>query len=202
MTAARVLRYGPRAAIIECPAGGAVALGQLLGATGLFVEVVPAEVSVLVIAARPITVADVQGVIASLPEHLPEASGRDIEIPTVYDGIDLDLVAEGTGLTVAEVVRLHSETEYFAAFAGFAPGYVYCTGLAPALHLPRRPSPRTSVPAGSVAIADAYTAVYPTASPGGWHLIGRTDLTLFDLRRPEPSLIRPGDRVRFTVRTP
>lgn len=201
MTTTRVLQYGPRAAIVECPAGDAVALGQLLSATGMFVEVVPAEVSVLVIAAHSITAPDVAGVLASLPDRLPRAEGRDIEIPTLYDGEDLRLVAQATGLSVAEVVALHSGTEYFAAFAGFAPGYVYCTGLPPALRLPRRPSPRISVPAGSVAIADAYTAVYPTASPGGWHLIGRTDLTLFDLRRPEPSLIRPGDRVRFTVRT-
>lgn len=201
MTEARVLRYGPRAAIIECPPGSAVALGGALSATGLFTEVVPAEQSVLVVANRGISVADVEGVLASLPDHLPAALGRDIEVPTVYDGADLDLVAEATGLSVAEVVALHSGTVYDAAFAGFAPGYMYCTGLDTRLRLPRRPSPRTSVPAGSVAIADAYTAVYPTASPGGWHLIGRTDLTLFDLRRPEPSLIRPGDRVRFTVRT-
>jgi len=177
-------------------------LGQALIGTERFGEVVPAEQSVLVTLPRGMTVEDVRGIIRSLPGELPAAEGRDIEIPVIYSGPDLALVAESTGLGVEQDVALHSGTTYFAAFAGFAPGYVYCTGLPRELWLPRRPSPRTSVPAGSVAIADAYTAVYPASSPGGWHLIGVTDLTLFDLRRPEPALIRPGDRVRFTVRTP
>lgn len=196
-----VLPYGPRAALIECEPGRAVALGQALHATGRFREVVPAEASVLVIYADAMTVGDVRGIIEALPADLPDAEGRLIEIPTRYDGADLELVAEACGLQVDEVIRLHTGTTYCAAFAGFSPGYVYCTGLPRELWLPRRPSPRISVPAGSVAIADAYTAVYPTASPGGWHLIGSTDLPLFDLGRPEPTLIRPGDRVRFTVRT-
>ena len=198
----RVLPYGPNAALIECAPGAAVQLGQALIGTERFGEVVPAEQSVLVTLPRGMTVEDVRGIIRSLPGELPAAEGRDIEIPVIYSGPDLALVAESTGLGVEQVVALHSGTTYFAAFAGFAPGYVYCTGLPRELWLPRRPSPRTSVPAGSVAIADAYTAVYPASSPGGWHLIGVTDLTLFDLRRPEPALIRPGDRVRFTVRTP
>ena len=198
---ARVLPYGPGAALIECARGHAVSLGQALLATGCFVEVVPAEQSVLVLLPRAMTLPDVQGIASSLPEQLPAAAGREIEIPVVYDGEDLAFVAQVTGLDVAAVVALHSGREYSAAFAGFAPGYVYCTGLAPELWIPRRPSPRTRVPAGSVAIADAYTATYPQASPGGWHLLGRTDLTLFDLTRSEPALIRPGDRVRFTVRT-
>lgn len=201
MTTYTVLPYGPNAALIECPNGVAVQLGQALIRADRFVEVVPAEQSVLVIMPNRTTLDDVRGILASLPSQLPEVEGRHIEIPVVYDGVDLDLVAQATELSTAEVVRRHSAAEYFAAFSGFAPGYVYCTGLARELWLPRRPSPRTSVPAGSVAIADAYTAVYPQASPGGWHLIGRTHLTLFDLTRTEPALIRPGDRVHFTVRT-
>lgn len=202
MTAANVLPYGPHAALIECQSGLAVRLGQALLHTGRFVEVVPAEQSVLVLMPRGMVVEDVHSIVAALPQDLPQAEGRHIAIPVVYDGPDLTLVAEATGLSVADVIALHSQTEYFAAFSGFAPGYTYCTGLDRQLWLARRPSPRTSVPAGSVAIADAYTAVYPQSSPGGWHLIGRTDLTLFDLTRAEPALIRPGDRVRFTVRTP
>lgn len=202
MTVATVLPYGPNAALIECAPGTAVRLGQALIHTGRFSEVVPAEQSVLVMMPRGMVVEDVRSIIHSLPTDLPEAEGRDIEIPVVYDGPDLDIVAQAAGLDVDTVITLHSQTTYFAAFSGFAPGYAYCTGLDRRLWLPRRPSPRTSVPAGSVAIADAYTAVYPQASPGGWHLIGRTDLTLFDLTRAEPALIRPGDRVRFTVRTP
>ena len=201
MTHTLVLPYGPHAALVECEPGQAVALGQALLRTSQFREVVPAECSVLVTMPPEMTLADVRGLIASLPATLPIADGRDIEIPTVYDGADLELVANAVQLSVEEVILRHSATTYFAAFAGFAPGYVYCTGLDRSLWLPRRPSPRTSVPAGSVAIADAYAAVYPQASPGGWHLIGRTDLTLFDLSKSEPALIRPGDRVRFTVRT-
>lgn len=200
MRGLEVLQYGPFGAIMECPPGTAVALAQALVATGRFREVVPAEQSVLVILPRGMTLPEVQGIAESLPDELPVVEGRDVEIPVVYDGEDLALVAQATGLSVEEVVAIHSGTTYFAAFAGFAPGYVYCTGLDARLRLPRRPTPRTSVPAGSVAIADAYTAIYPTASPGGWHLLGHTDLTLFDLKRPEPALIRPGDRVRYTVR--
>lgn len=196
-----VLPYGRDAALIECVPGTAVALAQALQRAGGFLEVVPAERSVLVRLARGNTVHDLRSLLATLPDDLPAPEGRDIEVPVRYDGADLDQVARTVGLTTAEVVALHSGVTYDASFAGFAPGYVYCTGLDPRLHLPRRPSPRTRVPAGSVAIADIYTAVYPTASPGGWHLLGTTDLPLFDLTRTEPALIRPGDRVRFTVRT-
>ena len=196
-----VLQYGPHAAMVECPAASALQIAQLLIETSRFVEVVPAERSVLVRLPGGMSWVEVQGIVDSLPDVLPQVVGREVVIPVIYDGADLALVAGATGLTVEEVIALHSSGTYLAAFAGFAPGYVYCTGLDPRLQLPRRPSPRTSVPAGSVAIADVYCAVYPSASPGGWHLLGHTDLTLFDLKRPEPALIRPGDRVRYTVRT-
>ncbi len=196
-----VLQYGPNGAIIECPAASAIALAQALMDTGRFREVVPAERSVLVMLPRGMTRAEVEGITDTLPEELPASVGRELEIPVVYDGADLALVASATHLSVDEVITIHSGVTYLAAFAGFSPGYVYCTGLDPRLRLPRRPTPRTSVPAGSVAIADAYAAIYPTSSPGGWHLLGHTDLTLFDLNRPEPALIQPGDRVRYTVRT-
>lgn len=91
----------------------------------------------------------------------------------------------------------HAAGTYRAAFCGFAPGFAYLTGLDPSLHLPRRDTPRTRVPAGSIAIAAEYTAVYPSASPGGWHLIGRTDATLFDPQRQPPALIVPGTAVHF-----
>lgn len=201
MIGLHVLPYGRHAAIVECSAGAAVPLAQALLDTGSFLEVVPAERSVLVQLRAGRSWVDVQGIVDSLPDELPAVIGRDVEVPTRYDGEDLALVAKATGLGVAEVIALHSGTTYDAAFSGFAPGYVYCTGLDTRLHLPRRPTPRTRVPAGSVAIADVYTAVYPTASPGGWHLLGTTDLPLFDLGKSEPALIRPGDRVHFTVRT-
>jgi KipI family sensor histidine kinase inhibitor len=178
-----------------------LALAQALMETHRFREVVPAEQSVLLLLPQGMSRSELEGITDSLPDELPLVVGREVEIPVRYDGADLTLVAEATHLTVAEVIAIHAGTTYLAAFSGFAPGYVYCTGLDPRLRLPRRPSPRTVVPAGSVAIADAYAAIYPTASPGGWHLLGHTDLTLFDLNRPEPALIQPGDRVRYTVRT-
>ncbi len=98
-----------------------------------------------------------------------------------------------------EVVERHTAPTYRCAFCGFAPGFAYLTGLDPALHLPRRPTPRTRVPAGSVAIAAEYAAVYPSASPGGWHLIGHTDATMWDATRDEPALVRPGTLVRFVI---
>lgn len=124
-------------------------------------------------------------------------AGRFIEIPTHYDGADLDEVAHATGLDVAEVVARHTAREYTVYALGFAPGFAYLGELDPALVLPRRATPRTRVPAGSVAIAGAQTAVYPSATPGGWHLIGTTSLVMFDAQRDPPALLAAGDRVRF-----
>jgi KipI family sensor histidine kinase inhibitor len=125
------------------------------------------------------------------------APGPLVEIATVYDGEDLPWVAEQWGVDVEGAVAEHSGTDLRAAFCGFAPGFAYLVGLPPQRHLPRRDTPRPRVPAGAVAVAGEYTAIYPTASPGGWHLIGRTDAVLWDPDRPRPALIAPGDRVRF-----
>ena len=124
-------------------------------------------------------------------------SGHEVVLDVVYDGEDLAAVAAASGLSVDEVIALHSGALYRCDFCGFAPGFAYLSGLDPLLHLPRRATPRTSVPAGSVAIAGPYTAVYPSASPGGWHLLGRTDATLWDLDADPPSPITPGTTVRF-----
>ncbi len=129
-------------------------------------------------------------------EHV-QADGRLIEVPTRYDGPDLAEVAERTALSVDDVIALHSGTEFVAAFCGFAPGFAYLSGLPAVLQLPRRPSPRTLVPAGSLAMASEFTSVYPTASPGGWHLLGTVAVSMFDLTREPAALIAPGDRVRF-----
>jgi len=120
-----------------------------------------------------------------------------VNLDVRYDGPDLVVVAELTGLSVAEVVDLHSSTAYRASFSGFAPGFVYLTGVPTALRVPRRAAPRQSVPSGSVAIADAFTAVYPRSSPGGWQLLGSTDATLWDSERQPAALISPGATVRF-----
>lgn len=114
-----------------------------------------------------------------------------------YDGADLADVAATTGLTVADVVARHTAPVYEVAFGGFMPGFAYLTGLDPVLHVPRRDSPRERVPAGSVAIAGEFTAVYPAATPGGWQLLGRTEVELFDVDRDPPALLAPGTRVRF-----
>ncbi len=127
-------------------------------------------------------------------------SGRRIEIPVCYGGacgIDLDAVAAHAGLGADDVIARHAGGDYRVAMLGFAPGFPYLLGLDPALHMPRRAQPRTRVPRGSVAIGGAQTGIYPAELPGGWHLIGRTPWTLFDLARDPPSLLLPGDRVRF-----
>ncbi|MEV0664086.1 5-oxoprolinase subunit PxpB [Actinomadura luteofluorescens] len=162
------------------------------------VDVVPGERTVLVVADRS---ADLSRLAALLP-RLRLADGvvsdaEPLEIPVVYDGEDLDEVASLTGLTRAEVVGRHSAGSYTVAYLGFSPGFGYLSGLDPALHVARRESPRKAVPAGSVAVAGPYAAVYPSRSPGGWRLLGRSRLPLWDVSRDPPSLLRPGTRVRF-----
>ncbi|MCY3015621.1 MAG: 5-oxoprolinase subunit PxpB [Planctomycetota bacterium] len=128
------------------------------------------------------------------------ATGAIIEIPVAYggdDGPDLAAVAAHIGLDSEAVVRLHTSTDHVVGMIGFAPGFPYLLGLPAALSIPRRATPRTSVPAGSVAIAERQTGIYPRTSPGGWHVIGRTPRAMFDPRRDPPALLRAGDRVRF-----
>ena len=144
---------------------------------------------------------------AAALERLAEGGGpidpappRVVEIPVAYGGDagpDLAAVAAAAGLDADTVVRLHFRTAHVVGMIGFAPGFPYLLGLPQALRLPRRGTPRTSVPAGSVAIAEGQTGIYPRESPGGWHLIGRTTLSLFDPHRDPPALLRAGDRVRF-----
>jgi KipI family sensor histidine kinase inhibitor len=125
------------------------------------------------------------------------AGGALVEVPVTYDGDDLAEVAELLGITTREVVDLHTGSEYSVGFTGFAPGFAYLSGGHPALTVPRRSSPRTRIPAGSVALAGTFSGVYPRESPGGWQLIGTTREQMWDLRRPQPALLLPGDRVRF-----
>lgn len=127
-------------------------------------------------------------------------AGRVVEIPTSYDGPDLVETAERSKLTVDDLVMLHTGREYRAFFLGFLPGFAYCGVVDPRILAPRLVRPRERVPAGSVAVADGQTSVYPFDSPGGWRLIGRTDVRVFDKAKDPPALIRPGDRVRFIAR--
>src|SRR5690606_13055047 len=132
-------------------------------------------------------------VIAAHADEVPPlADGRLHEIAVRYDGPDLADVAERTGCSIADVIALHSAREYAVLAIGFAPGFAYLGELDPALVLPRRDTPRTRVPAGSVAIAGAQTGIYPRVSPGGWHLLGTTDAVLFDPTRESPALFRAG----------
>jgi KipI family sensor histidine kinase inhibitor len=166
-------------------------------------DVVPAYGSVAVFfdalrqAGEPL--AEQLALAAQTPEVPADAPQRVAYVlPVRYDGPDLADVAERTGLSPSEVIRRHSEPAYDVHFLGFAPGFAYLGPLDAALVLPRRAAPRRRVPAGSVAIAGAQTGVYPLETPGGWHLIGRTETVLFDSGRDPPNLLAPGDRVRFS----
>ena len=171
-----------------------------------FVEAVPAAETVMVHFDPARTAAPVLGPRLraaaersnAKPETVPATTQEPaISIPVVYDGPDLEDVARRTDLSVEEVIRRHEAAEYVVAFCGFAPGFGYLTGLDPALRLPRRSIPRTRVPVGSVAISDRFTCVYPHVSPGGWHLLGRTSMVMWDTYRQPPALLTPGTRVRF-----
>ena len=140
----------------------------------------------------------------SAPEDPTAPDTRTVEIPVSYggpSGPDLEDVARHTGLTPARVVELHAASVYLVYFLGFSPGFPYLGGLSPELAMPRLSAPRKVVPAGSVAIGGSQTGVYPVESPGGWRIIGRTSLRLFDPAATPPALLRIGDTVRF-VPTP
>lgn len=201
----RVLPVGDHAFLVEDPSGGPAAWSRGFRARvadrGVeVIDVVPAASTVLV---RCTSAAACRALVSLAADvaPLPTAGERAVAvIPVRYDGPDLLAVAEAAGLTPTEVVAAHTSATYEVAFCGFAPGFGYLTGLPERLHLPRRATPRTRVPAGSVAIAAGYAAVYPGASPGGWHLLGTTDIVLFDPSRTPPALLAPGTVVRFEER--
>jgi len=134
-----------------------------------------------------------------------DKAAREIEIPVCYGGEfgpDIEDVARHCGVRPPEVIALHSEADYLVHAVGFAPGFPYLGGLPEKLHTPRRPTPRTSVPAGSVGIGWMQTGIYPLATPGGWQLIGRTPLALFQPGENPPARLRVGDKVKFRTITP
>lgn len=198
---AELLPYGDEAVLVAPPPGAtpaqvAVAV-RALGLPGV-VDVVPAAATVLVTFADARSRAAAQGELSQVvPAPAAAFTDEVVTVPTRYDGADLAEVARLTGLTPEEVVRRHAGATWRVAFVGFAPGFGYLSGADPALAVPRRSSPRASVPAGSVALADGFTGIYPRASPGGWQLIGTTDLPVWDLARRPPALLRAGIRVRF-----
>ena len=179
--------------------------------SGSFGRPVPAYASVLVpFDPLSLSVAEATAAVAAIVDATVRGAGavtgagrvdgRLVEVPVRYggaDGPDLEDVARLHGLRPSDVVELHASVEYEAFFLGFAPGFAYLGPLPASLVTPRLDVPRPRVPAGSVAIAGAQSAIYPTDTPGGWRLIGRTDLRPWDVTRDPPALILPGDRVRF-----
>ncbi|WP_256107140.1 allophanate hydrolase subunit 1 [Streptomyces sp. ODS05-4] len=199
----RALPVGEHALLLECADGEAsaalhaeVVRRRAAGELPAVREVVPAARTVLLDG-----VADPAALAALVAEwEIPPLGAREapvVELPVRYDGADLAAVAELWGVRPREVAGIHSRVGFRVAFCGFAPGFGYLTGLPSRYEVPRRATPRTSVPAGAVGLAGPYTGVYPRASPGGWQLIGRTDAALWDPGREPAALLTPGVRVRF-----
>ena len=199
-----VMDYGDRALMVQCGSTAEV----LAWADALSCEPIPGVVD-LVPAARTVLVKlddpRRQGVIrrrlrtmrVTATQPAPSERRADVVIDIVYDGPDLAEVAGHTGLTIPQVIDAHTATPWQVGFSGFAPGFAYLVDGDPRLRVPRRAEPRTSVPAGSVALAGEFSAIYPRRSPGGWQLIGRTDAVLWDLQRPDPALLMQGMWVQF-----
>lgn len=167
-------------------------------------DLVPAARTLLVVARSATELPAVRAAVAAVAGgleagRLPPASAghAEVPIPVRYDGVDLDDVAALTGLSRQQVVAAHTGRPWTVGFCGFAPGFAYLVGGDPRLEVPRRSEPRTSVPAGAVALAGLYSGVYPRSSPGGWQVIGHTAAPLWDVGRQPPALLRPGARVRF-----
>lgn len=160
-------------------------------------EIVPTEHAVVVRCSRDRHDAVGEVLDMVVPAPVLGANETPLVLDVVYDGPDIGELAFAAQLSVDDVVRLHATATYTVAFCGFSPGFGYLRGIDRRLHVPRRTTPRTTVPAGSVGVAAGYTCVYPSASPGGWYLIGRTTTTVWDPDRDPPALLAPGRTVRF-----
>lgn len=160
-------------------------------------EIVPAESTVVVRCTRERHDAIGQVLDMVVPNTRPMQTDAPVTIDVVYDGPDIGELAFAAQVSIDDVVRLHATGAYEVAFCGFSPGFAYLRGIDERLHVARRDTPRTSVPAGSIGVAAGYTCVYPSASPGGWYLIGRTTAALWDVDREPPALLHPGRAVHF-----
>jgi KipI family sensor histidine kinase inhibitor len=202
----RVLRYGERALMVEVgDHHHALSLYENLRREPIdgVVDLVPAARTLLITFVDERSAKSATSIVAARTVAPRQQSvGPLVTIPVVYDGADLDAIAELTNLSVEQVISAHQGCRYVVAFLGFAPGFAYLTGLDAALRVPRRSAPRTYVPSGSVAIAGEFGAVYPRALPGGWQLVGHTNLPMWDLGRQPPATLQPGTRVRFTRALP
>ncbi|WP_374773035.1 allophanate hydrolase subunit 1 [Streptomyces sp. NBC_01310] len=200
----RTLVVGGEALLIELDSAAEVAAlhAELLrrrdaGELGAVRDLVPAARTVLLDGVRDPAALGARIARWEVPP-LTETEGPLVSVPVRYDGPDLEEVAERWGVRPREVAGIVGGTVFRVAFCGFAPGFGYLTGLAERYHLPRRDTPRTAVPAGSLALAGEYAGVYPRSSPGGWQLIGSTEAVLWDPGREPAALFAPGVRVRFT----
>lgn len=197
-------QVGPHAVLIEVSDTSAAhrVARWVMGTLGGFREVVPAAGSVLVDG-----LADPEVLVGMIPEITAAAAtaagtpsletGPTVSIPVTYDGPDLVDIARAWQLSADDVVRRHTSIEFVSAFCGFSPGFAYLEGLPAGSEVARLTTPRTRVPAGSVALADRWCAVYPSSSPGGWRIIGTTSANLWDQNNSQPALLPPGTRVRF-----
>jgi allophanate hydrolase subunit 1 len=200
MAVVRTVRVGARACLVEVEdAEAAASLAAWARASGLSADdIVPAATTVLLDGVDPDLVE------ATLPSRPPEGAHRSgplVRVPVRYGGPDLGRVADHWGCSPDEVVTRHVATDFTSLFCGFAPGFAYLGGLPGDLAVPRLETPRARVEPGSVALADRWCGIYPTASPGGWLVIGRTDARLWDTAREQPALLAPGTRVRFEAMT-
>jgi KipI family sensor histidine kinase inhibitor len=187
--------------LIDCADPPAAAAALRAGGCPPLEEVVPGASTLLAVARRAADLPALADALVAASAARAQAGGHraEVQVPVRYDGADLEAVAAATSSEVDAVIAAHTGATYRGAFSGFAPGFCYLTGLPAGLRLPRRAEPRPRVPAGSVAIAESYSAVYPRATPGGWWLLGTTPLAVWDPARTPPALIRPGALVRFVA---
>lgn len=208
----RALPYGDRAVLLECEdladtqamhhwlaptqsAGVPPEAGAIAASIG---EIVPGAKTLLLRLTGPLPPGAADTLVtARPPHHQPVGAAETVPIAVCYDGDDLDEVSALLGMNADDLVGWHTGQDWTVAFCGFMPGFGYLAPTEEPVEVPRRPSPRTRVPPGSVALADTWSAIYPDASPGGWHLIGHTDVTLFDVAAVPPARLHPGMRIRF-----
>ncbi|MCZ4552373.1 5-oxoprolinase subunit B family protein [Gordonia rubripertincta] len=198
----KLLNYGDRALLLEV-----ADTDEVIGWTTAIrdaalpgvVDLVPGARTVLVIGDAPQVIPRLQKDLKALSptETTTLDDGPVVEVPVVYDGPDLDDIARLTGLDTDEVIEAHTGTAWRVAFGGFAPGFAYLIGGDARLEVPRRDTSRTKVPAGAVGLAGEFSGIYPRSSPGGWQLLGHTDLPMWDVDRDPPALLQPGTRVQF-----
>jgi len=204
LNGAAIRDYGDRALLIECSSTTEVLdLAETLRELRLpgVIDIVPGARTVLLGLADPgyqrTSRAQLAGIALPRPAECSETAVADVVIEVVYDGADLNEVARRLDMTVVEIIEAHTATPWRVGFGGFAPGFAYLVGGDARLNVPRRPEPRTRVPAGSVGLAGEFSGIYPRESPGGWQLIGRTEAVLWDIERAQPALLTPGMWVQF-----